>query len=262
MIGVTTVNFAQSFSVYKMDVNSIVTATLNNGGSIYEATTANLQTSTKIKIKNNAASTQTFNVIRTVVFQSPTLDLSAVPNNPTTYFCFGNNCFTPPVATAGPSDYTILAASGQTSTTFPTADNSKDNNQPFSIYLEEGPTTGGYIVKYKVFNVANANDTSVFYIGYNTTVGIKNIDLTSLSFNIYPNPANNEATVFVNSINSADVKLSVTNSLGQLIYTKQQNLNATSGNINLDCKNLAAGIYIIIVESDKNTETKKLVISK
>ncbi|MDP1802655.1 MAG: T9SS type A sorting domain-containing protein [Bacteroidota bacterium] len=260
---ISTVVNAQSFSLYRTNASFVPTATITNGNYIYEATAPTTLIETKMRIKNNAAVTQTFNVTRTIVAQTPTLDMSLVPTAQTTYFCFGNNCFTPPVSTPGPSDYTILLASGQTSTTFPLADNTFDNNQPFSIDLEEGASTGSYIVRYKVFNVANANDTIAFFVGYNQSAGLNhNEGIAGISLDLFPNPTNDEATIFVSSTNNLDVKLNITNATGQLIYNKQHKLNVGENTINLDCKNFAAGIYFVMLGSDKNTQTKKLVISK
>jgi hypothetical protein len=212
--------FTQSFSLYKTDVNFVPTATISNGNYVYESTAANALKITKFKIKNNAAVTQTFNVTRSIVSQSPLLDLSTVANAPTTYFCYGFNCFTPAVNTPGAADYTILLASGQTSSVFPNADNTVDNNQPFSIDLEEGPVTGNYVVKYKLFNVANPNDSLAFFIGYNQPLGLKDQDQNiDLSVNLFPNPTNHHATVLINSINNVNVIINVTNSLGQLVYS-------------------------------------------
>jgi hypothetical protein len=261
MICFSVAGFAQSFSLYKTDVNFIPTVTITNGSFIYESTAVNAVTITKLKLKNNAAVTQSFNVTRTIVSQSPILDLSAVANAPTTYFCFGNNCFTPPVSTPDPSDYTILLASGQTSTSFPTADNSTDNNQPFSIDLEEGAATGNYVVRYKVFNVANASDTISFYMGYNQPLGLKNYgEISELSIHLFPNPTKDNETIFINSTNLSSIKLSMTNSIGQLVYSNDHKLNIGTNSISLDCKNLVSGIYNVTIESQKGIQSKKLAI--
>lgn len=262
-IGISATASAQSFSLYKTDANYIPTSTVTNGSFVYEPTTANSLIITKFRIKNNAAVTQTFNITRTIVAQTPTLDMSLVPTAQTTYFCFGNNCFTPPVSTPSPSDYTILLGSGQTSTTFPLADNTFDNNQPFSIDLEEGASTGSYVIRYKLFNVGNANDTLAFFMGYNQPAGLKlNEKNSGIALDLFPNPVNDNATIYMNALDNCDAKLNITNSTGQLVYNKTYKLIAGANTINLDCKDLASGIYFVMVGSEKNTQTKKLIISK
>jgi hypothetical protein len=263
VMSVSFAGVAQSFSLYKTDVNFVPTATLSNGNYVYESTSANALKVTKFKIKNNAAVTQTFNVTRSVVSQSPILDLSIVANAPTTYFCFGFNCFTPAVNTPGASDYTILLASGQTSSVFPTGDNTVDNNQPFSVDLEEGPATGNYVVKYKLFNVANPNDSLAFFIGYNQPLGLKTQDLNSdFSVNLFPNPANEKASVIINSMEVSGVKISLTNSIGQLVESNYYTINSGSNFLNLNFNNLPSGYYNLLIESEKSSQNKKLLITK
>ena len=262
-MGVSFAGVAQSFSLYKTDVNFVPTATVSNGNYVYESTSANALKVTKFKIKNNAAVTQTFNVTRSVVSQSPILDLSIVANAPTTYFCFGFNCFTPAVNTPGAADYTILLASGQTNSVFPMGDNTVDNNQPFSVDLEEGPVTGNYVVKYKLFNVANPNDSLAFFIGYNQPLGLNDKGgNTDFSVTLFPNPAKDKVSVFVNSAGTSSVKINITNTIGQLIDSNYYKLNMGSNALELNCNNLNSGFYNLSIESEKTTLNKRLIISK
>jgi hypothetical protein len=190
--------------------------------------------------------------------------MSAVPSAPTSYFCFGNNCFTPPISTPGAGDYTILLASGQTSTNFPMADNTKDNNQPFSIDLEEGPTTGNYVLKYKIFNVVNPNDSLTFFMGYNQPLGLKNNNSysTTSTIMVFPNPVVNDANLLVNSTTTADASVTILNALNQPVYNKHYQLNTGANTLSFDCENIANGVYYVMFESDNNKQTKKLIIYK
>ncbi len=96
----------------------------------------------------------------------------------------------------------------------------------------------------------------------NTATGIEASSLNASSIDLYPNPATSETNVNINSANNADVKISVVNFLGQVVYNKQHSLTAGANTIKLDCKDLAEGVYIVSMESNKNTITKKLVVSK
>ncbi len=260
----TIVNSSPSFSLFKTDASNNVIAAINNGNTISETTSPSSTTLTKLKLKNiHATQTQTFNVTRTIISQNPTLDQTPAAVAPTTYFCFGNNCFGSSVNTPGPADYTILLPSGQTNTIFPLADNSVDNNQPFSIDLDEGSVIGSYLVKYKVFNVANLNDTLSFFISYNPTLGVKTInDNSGMNFDIYPNPANTEAIIRIVSSNSNTVGLKLTNAIGQSIFCQKNKLELGANKISLDCKNLSSGIYFLTLETETGSVSKKLMISK
>lgn len=254
--------FSQTFSVYKTNNTGVNTVTITNGFTLNETTTANGILNTKIKIKNNAASTTTYNVVRSLIFNAPALDLSGGPNKPTSYFCFGYTCFPNNVNSAGPSDYTILAASGQTSTTFPTSDNSTSNGQPFSIYLEEGTAVGNYVIRYKVFNVNNANDTLAFNVAYNAGVGIKKHTVDAGMVTLYPNPSSGEVTVDAYVSSTQPAAISIYNSLGELVKVQKQNLEAGRNSVKLNTTGLSGGLYNVVLDTQEGSVTKKLTISK
>ncbi|MBA3663975.1 MAG: T9SS type A sorting domain-containing protein [Bacteroidetes bacterium] len=254
---------AQSFSIYKTNNAGVNTVTVTNGGNLTEATVAGGNTNTKIKIKNNAANTQTFSVLRSVVFNSPTLILDGSSTTPNTYFCFGYSCFASNVNSPTPSDYTILAASGQTSTTFPYADNSFANSQPFSLYLAEGTNVGNYVIRYKVFNISNANDTLAFTVSYNPGVGIKehngNVQMIS---GVYPNPASTEAILSVNSTRNQTGSVTIYNAIGQRVKTITVNLESGSNELKINTSELNAGVYNVTLNSSEGLSSKKLIVSK
>ena len=261
IVGLTSSVFAQSFSVYKTNNLGANTATITNGYNLSETSSASAVINTKIKIKNNAATTQTFNVIRSTVAQNPTLFLDNSTNTPSSYFCFGYTCFSSGIITAQPNDYTILAASGVTSTTFPYADNTLDNSQPVSIYLEEGANPGYYVIKYKIFNVANSNDTLAFTVTYNQTLGLNELTKKPTS-DIFPNPAKEETNLKINMTTGSKATVKVINALGQTIFTKKVEFNDGLNTLQLDTKNYSNGLYDVIIETNTGTLNKKLIISK
>ena len=263
ILGLSTCISAQSFSVYKTNNLGTNTETITNGYSLIETSSPSTLINTKIKIKNNAATTQTFNVIRSIVAQNPVLFLDNSANTPSSYFCFGYTCYSSAVNTAPSTDYTILSASGSTSTTFPFADNSYANSQPFSIYLDEGTAPGYYVIKYKVFNVANANDTLSFKVIYNQTLGVKE-NKNSLDFlcDIYPNPSKDETSLKINAISATKANVVIVNSLGQTICTKKIDLSSGTNLVELDTKNYASGLYSVIVETNNQKVIKKLIVTK
>lgn len=255
---------SQTFSLYKINNVGVNTETVTNGYNIQESTIALGSTQTKLKIKNNAASTTTYNVTRTIVSMSPNLILDGSTNTPNTYFCFGNNCFGSNVATAPPSDVTILLASGQTSSVFPMADNSKDNNQPFTIYVDEGTSAGMYKVRYKVFNVNNAStDTVAFTVSYNITSGLKSVaKAADFSYEIFPNPSNGDVTLNINSSSELASKLVVINNLGQVVKKMDVTLTTGTNNIKLNTSDLSEGIYNVVLSNSKGSVNKNLTVSK
>ncbi len=123
------------------------------------------------------------------------------------------------------------------------------------------------LVRIRATGGASANQGNSIWIDninlFNATgVGIKSAVANATDFQVYPNPATSETSININAANNSDVNVNVTNALGQVVYNKQHSLNTGSNSIKLDCKDLAEGVYIISLESNKTTVTKKLVVSK
>jgi hypothetical protein len=259
----STVIVSQSLAVYKTTNAGVNTETITNGYNLQESTSPGAETVTKIKIKNTSASTQTYNVVRSIVFQSPNLILNGSTTTPRTYFCFGNSCFTSDISSPGMADYTILLAAGQTSTNFPSADNSKDNNQPFIIYADEASSMGKYTVRYKVFNVNTSTDTLSFNIQYNKELGIRDLDAgNGMSLELYPNPSKGNTSLKVNAIAAGSAEVIILNQLGQVTKSSRVQIQPGLNEVNLNSSELAPGIYEVIVKTEKSSLSKKLVIVK
>jgi hypothetical protein len=96
---------------------------------------------------------------------------------------------------------------------------------------------------------------------WSVTVTICNVGLTENSLNttvgVYPNPATDKVTVFVNNANQ-DTQLQVLNALGQVVITRS---NLTEKN-ELNTESLSKGVYFVRVGSGKSFTTTKLIISK
>lgn len=79
----------------------------------------------------------------------------------------------------------------------------------------------------------------------------------------YPNPFNPSTKIKFDVASNDFVKLKVYNSLGQLVeYVFNGNLSAGSYIFNWNAKNLNSGIYFIIMESNKATFTKRMLLIK
>ncbi len=116
------------------------------------------------------------------------------------------------------------------------------------------------------FKVTNDNGNNLYLDNINllqpSTVGVAKNSKNNSGVSIFPNPANNETTLTVNSDNTSASTLKVVNSIGQTVYAKQITVNAGANNFKIDTKEFAAGIYFVIVDSEKNQTTKKLIITK
>ncbi len=97
-------------------------------------------------------------------------------------------------------------------------------------------------------------------VGVDTiSAGVGITVISSLSANIYPNPANTQVSIEATLKQAGDVQIVVMNNLGQAVIRQTeaatQVLNAT-----LNISNLPAGIYLIQVSSGDASTTQKLIV--
>lgn len=244
---------AQSITAYRQTNNGTITGTITNGSSISLNTTPGADTDSKIKIKNNAAVSNTYNVTRYITTNVPALFTDGSSSKPNSYFCFGQTCFGSNVSTADPGNYTVLNA----------GEDSYATSQLFSIYLAEAANQGYYVIRYKLFNVNNANDTLSFSAIYNSAdVGIKSIsnEMSGIS-ELYPNP-NGGMSVSFDLEKDEDLKFQVYNSLGGLVYTTKQKYSAGKNKLSLEAADLSKGVYFVTIASSSAKTTKRLIVNK
>ena len=92
--------------------------------------------------------------------------------------------------------------------------------------------------------------------------GISKSNFNGVSVNVAPNPANTAANITVNAAHNSSAKVSVINTLGQVVYSSNVSLTAGTNTISLDVKEYAVGVYNVVVESDNASVTRKLTVSK
>jgi hypothetical protein len=81
------------------------------------------------------------------------------------------------------------------------------------------------------------------------------------SISIYPNPANDYVNVNIISPVSTNAIISISNILGQQVYSESINVKAGNTNIHIDVNNLPAGMYMFSLLADGNLlKTQKIII--
>lgn len=94
---------------------------------------------------------------------------------------------------------------------------------------------------------------------YGAVNGINNINLNS-TFNVYPNPTNNNAFLNFNLAKSTDLTIEIYNSIGQLVNTIiEKNVEAGAHQTDLNLTDLAAGLYSVNIITNEGTSTRKIV---
>ena len=72
---------------------------------------------------------------------------------------------------------------------------------------------------------------------------------------VSPNPVRNQLKIELKDFNGA-TKIELINALGQIVVVK----NNTGKSINLDVSNFARGVYNVIVSSDENIFSRKIIL--
>ena len=80
---------------------------------------------------------------------------------------------------------------------------------------------------------------------------------------VYTNPSNTKAFITINTITDVNsAALSITNSLGAIVSSKNIELNVGKNVIPLDVETLSSGIYFTTITSGNSKIVKKIIINK
>lgn len=123
------------------------------------------------------------------------------------------------------------------------------------------------------FYVENFRYKFVFTNDDGNNIYIDNINLYPLSMtgltestasprlSVYPNPASNYLTLTYTSEENTTVNISVTNSLGQIVYSSVYSGEALIGKNDwiISTESLEAGIYFITIETENGNQTVKFI---
>ncbi len=90
--------------------------------------------------------------------------------------------------------------------------------------------------------------------------GITDIGLET-GITIYPNPANGQFSLTFNLNKEADVTVEIVNILGDKV-TKRLITNAKNQTVKFDMSTVADGVYFVVIETENQTISKKLVVRK
>ncbi len=91
-------------------------------------------------------------------------------------------------------------------------------------------------------------------------VPVEELNSNSIAdFNIFPNPSNDYVNIFVNSIQSNNVKLSITNLLGEVLYNEKISNQKSSIQRQISMKSYSDGMYIISITLDNKIYSKKVI---
>lgn len=104
---------------------------------------------------------------------------------------------------------------------------------------------------------------TVFAGGFTNLAKASKEQFTTIS--LYPNPANNSSTIFINSRSSVEVKMTVEviDITGKVVLTPALNesINYGYNHIQINTQELAQGIYFVTLTTATSKETVKLIVN-
>jgi hypothetical protein len=162
---------------------------------------------------------------------------------------------------------------GLTTTLFPSSGagdggavvTASNGTAPYTYAWSTGSTTNtadslaGGFAAYTV-TVTDANgctDMATFNL---TTVSADFIS-TMTNLDIFPNPAQTTANILVNFEQAVDVQVELVNIVGQVVTTTRQE-GVTNGEFTFNVENYPAGVYLVRINANNESVTRRLVITK
>jgi hypothetical protein len=95
---------------------------------------------------------------------------------------------------------------------------------------------------------------------YSPTAGINEVQNNSIQLQIYPNPVKDYAYIYMDATSLNNVKGSLYNSQGELVYTIE-NLQPSIAYV-LNMTNYSAGVYVLSLQSGNQKIVKKIIKTK
>lgn len=134
----------------------------------------------------------------------------------------------------------------------------------FTFPVEQIPANYDATKMHAVVMIVDQNSGQILnsnMVNVNTPVSAKDY-LASQTFEVFPNPANNDANVAFELNNTQNVSVEIMSALGQIVA--KQNLGKTNGfkEVNFNTQNLQNGIYYINLKVGEDMLTKKITILK
>jgi hypothetical protein len=221
---------------------SLTSAQVQNSTVFHATVPASTFLEKDFLLKNISAAPQVINIRKYE-------DLMNVPSSSDyaeAYFCTGINCYLSSVMSAS-----VMLSPGE--------------EIEFRADFVEASTVAHSTVRYKFTNDADNNDNLMFTIQYNdpSAVSVKNNSAFSGLSDVYPNPSSSKSFVNLNSSIGMDgVNLTVINSVGATLISKQINVTPGKNTISIDSENFADGIYFVSLNHGSTSVTKKITIIK
>jgi PKD repeat protein len=126
---------------------------------------------------------------------------------------------------------------------------------------QTGSTASGLNGGYYTVTLTDANGCSWMDTVFVNTLTAMNGGMTGGSFSLYPNPAQEMVTVKYQLESAAEVRLSITNPLGEEVLTRNLG-KGTQGTFEIPVSHLAEGLYLVELRTSDYKWVEKLTVRK
>jgi hypothetical protein len=147
---------------------------------------------------------------------------------------------------------------------------STDDGESFVVVAESTPNDGSETVTIPTGTVATTDcrimveaEGNIYYavsrpFNFTGQMGVSDVN-NNMAIGIYPNPNNGQFYVKANNVSQGDIKTTIFDTAGRLVYS-QTNAHA-GGSLNQTYNvKLPVGVYVIVIESADGSTTGKLII--
>ncbi len=228
-------------------------------GTIAAGATPSLATNQiDINIRNISTSTKTYKMRMYYDLRHAV----ALGDSSSPYFCFGGQCYQPNTMLSAKIE-TLTA--NQDAATSATVTPNPGTGHPISVHYDEASIAGASSIRYKIYDIANpSGDFMSFTVKYNDAVSIKNnTSIFSYISDVFPNPSSTRASLVVNAQSDLNnVTVSITNTLGSVVSSKNVELYLGKNTVSLEVDALSSGIYFATISSGNYKTVKKFTINK
>jgi len=113
------------------------------------------------------------------------------------------------------------------------------------------------------FRATSGYGNNLFLDDINIAAGITQVEESeNTDMLIFPNPANDNVSVKMNVASTGSAYVTVINSLGEVVYSSNENITTGINTIQLNTTSLNDGIYFVNVQVDGNTSSNSFMIAR
>jgi hypothetical protein len=119
-----------------------------------------------------------------------------------------------------------------------------------------------YFWKVRAINNVDTTNWSEIWQFHTGQQGVGDNTLSKDIIRLFPNPSNGELSVEINSEKYTQIRITILDFVGKVVFDKSYSFSQSQETTNLDLYNLSNGLYFIRFNSGDTVYTEKLIIDK